>query len=100
MKKIINGKKYDTDTATMMLEWRNNQSGFRYCYEALYRKKTGEYFLFGEGGAMTRYYKSVGDNTYTGGNAITPMTEKEAREWAESVADGDDYERIFGEVDE
>lgn len=34
------------------------------------------------------------------GEAIIPLTVKAAQEWAEEHLDGDDYERIFGAVDE
>lgn len=100
MKKIINGKKYDTDTAKCMLIWGNSKTGFSHVYEELYRKKTGEFFLYGEGGPMTSYAKSCGDNSWSGGSDIIPFTEKDARDWTERHGDADDYERIFGEVEE
>ena len=100
MKKIINGKKYDTETAKCLAEWGNNVSGFSYCYEELYKKKTGEFFLYGNGGAMSKYSRSCGDNSWCGGEDITPLTEAEARKWTEKHADADEYEEIFGEVEE
>ena len=62
MKKIINGKKYDTDTAQELASWDNGGGwrDFHHCEETLYRKKTGEFFLFGEGGPMTKYAVSTG----------------------------------------
>ena len=102
MKKIINGKKYDTETAEAVASWSNAGSwrDFRHMEEVLYRKKTGEYFLHGEGGPMTKYCQSDGTGCCTGGDLITPMTEEEAREWAEKRLDADDYESVFGEVEE
>ena len=100
MKKIINGKKYDTDTAKFLLEWGNGHTGFSYCHEELYRKKAGEYFLYGSGGAMSKYARSCGDNCQAGGSEIVPLTEAKAREWVEKHADADEYEEIFGEVEE
>ena len=49
MIKIINGKKYNTDTAKMVGDYDNNQptNDFYYFAEELYRKKTGEFFLYG-----------------------------------------------------
>ena len=35
-----------------------------------------------------------------GGQAIIPLSEKEAREWAEEHLNGDEYEAIFGVVEE
>lgn len=101
MKKIINGKRYDTDTAERVGTWHNGQytSDFRYCSEDLYRKRSGEYFLHGEGGALSKYASSSGDSSGWGEN-IRPLTLKQAQEWAEEHLDGNEYEKIFGAVDE
>ena len=47
MKKIINGRLYDTGTAKEIGCYENGYGAgdFRYYYESLYRKRTGEYFL-------------------------------------------------------
>lgn len=99
MKKIINGKVYDTETATRAAEWSNNlgYSDFNWREEALYRKKTGEFFLHGAGGPHTNYAERVG-NMWGDGEKIMPMTYSEAQEWAEKHLDGDEYEEIFGIV--
>ena len=57
MKKIINGKMYNTETAKEIGSWNNGRyrSDFYYVGETLYKKKTGELFVFGEGGAASRY---------------------------------------------
>lgn len=101
MKKIINGKKYDTETAKELSSWDNGLPGdFSYVSETLYRKKTGEYFLAGHGGARSKYAESIGQNCWSGGTAITPLTESEAKAWAEDHLDCEEYEAIFGEVEE
>lgn len=102
MKKIINGKKYDTDTAAEVGYYSNGGGwgDFHHYEETLYRKRTGEFFLYGEGGPMTGYAESCGMNEYCGGWSIKPMTENQAKAWAETHIDADDYEKIFGEVDE
>lgn len=101
MKKIISGRKYDTDTATMVGEWSDGYPrDFRYQCETLYRKRNGEYFLHGEGGAMSKYAVSHGDNSWGGGEEIIPLSYDRAREWAEKHLDADDYEAAFGEVSE
>ena len=101
MKKIINGKKYDTETATKLGTYWNGYgtSDFHYLDEALYQKKTGEFFLFGDGGAMTKYAERDGDG-YSGGTKIIPVSEEEARDWAERHLSADKFEDIFGEVAE
>ena len=102
MKKIIDGRMYNTETAKCVGEWSNAGTwrDFNHMEEALYRKKNGEFFLFGEGGPNTKYAKSAGLNSWTGGERIMPLTFKEAREWAEKCLDADEYEAIFGEVEE
>ena len=52
MKQIINGKKYDTETAERLAceDAGLPVNDFAYWCEELYRKKTGEFFLHGEGG--------------------------------------------------
>lgn len=101
MKKIINGRKYDTGTAEKLGERSYSYRGdFNFVSEELYRKKTGEFFLYGEGGGMTQYASRVDSNCWTGGEDIIPLTEKEAKEWAERFLDADEYEAIFGEVQE
>lgn len=66
----------------------------------LYKKQTGEFFLFGEGNARSRYSVSCGCNSWTGGGEIRPLTPEQAMTWAEAHLDVDTYESIFGEVEE
>lgn len=101
MKKIINGKLYDTDTAKGLGSWSNGEWGdFSHVEETLYRKRTGEFFLHGEGGPMTQYAKSCGNNSWSGGEKIIPLSAAKAREWAEGKLDANDYAAIFGMPDE
>lgn len=102
MKKIINNKVYDTETAQEMGSWANtwDTRDFHRVAETLYRKRTGEYFLHGEGGPMTQYARTVGQNEWSSGERIMPLTLSEAKAWAEEHLDGDEYETIFGIPDE
>lgn len=100
MKKIINGRKYDTDTAKLVGTYWNGEVGFGYVREMLYRKKTGEFFLNGYGGPQTKYRKACGNNCWCEGETIIPMTEAEAKNWGEKSLESDEYEAIFGEVEE
>lgn len=99
MKKILNGKMYNTDTAKLCSDYSNDRSDFGHVYEKLYRKKTGEFFLYGIGGPMTRYAVQCG-NTTTGSEQIIPYTEKQAKEWMEKYASVEEYESVFGKVSE
>lgn len=100
MIKIINGKKYDTDTAKELASYYNGETGLRYLEENLYRKKTGEYFICGNGGPLTGYRVPSGNNTWSGSCQIIPITKSEAKEWVEKYCSVDDYIGIFGDVDE
>ena len=96
MKKYINGKQYDTETAREIGGASHyGKSDYKWYEETLYRKKTGEYFLYGEGHAASPYRERVGD-MWGPGSAIKPLTFDEAREWGEANMSGDEYEAIFG----
>lgn len=101
MKKIIKNKVYDTATAQKYGEWDNGHytSDFAYCAETLYRKKTGEFFLHGEGHTLSKYARRSG-NSSGWGEQIIPLSYAEAQTWAEEHLDGDDYISIFGEPEE
>lgn len=102
LNKIIEGSKYDTDTAKMLASRDNDlsQGDFKWCRETLYRTKAGKYFIHGEGGAMTQYAQSCGNNTWTGGERIEPMSREAAQKWAQECLDGDEYEDVFGKITE
>ena len=102
MKKIIEGKVYDTETAKKVASWYSSyaRSDFHYYEEELYQKKTGEFFLYGEGNAMSPYSRSCGQNEWCSGERIEPLSYKAAQKWAEENLDGGEYCAIFGEPDE
>ena len=102
MKKIINGKVYDTDTAKKLGSYENMADcrNFHYYCEALYQKRTGEYFLHGEGGPMTQYARTIDQNSWSGGEKIMPLSVEAARKWAEEHLDADEYAEVFGMPDE
>lgn len=101
MKTIIKGKIYNTETATHVGEYSNSffPGDFRYMEEDLYKKKIGEFFLAGRGGAMTKYAEAVG-TAYTNGSGIIPLTEEETMDWVEKHLDIDTYIELFGEPEE
>ena len=102
MRKIINGRTYNTETSKAIGEWWNRlgRNDFKFCLEILYKNTKGAYFIYGEGGPMSKYSKSTGQNSVSGGEAITPLTREEAREWAEEHLEANEYEAEFGEVEE
>lgn len=102
MRKIINGRTYNTETSKVIGEWSNSYgcSDFHYCEETLYKNTKGAYFIYGEGGAMSKYSRPTGQNSWSGGKEITPLTREEAQEWAEKYLEAEEYEAEFGEVEE
>lgn len=85
MKKIVNHKLYNTDTAQLLGEYSygNGWGDVYYLYEALYRTKNGAYFIHGQGGARSAYATMVSSNSWSGGENIIPLSSKEAYDWAE-----------------
>lgn len=97
MKRIIGGKVYNTETAKFLGERSYSYPGqFNYVSEELYRKKTGEYFLYGEGGPMTKYAEDNGLGSRGSGSDIRPLKPTEAQEWAEKYLDADEVMELFG----
>ncbi len=101
MRKVIKGKMYDTDTATLVAERRSGYpSDFDYFTETLYRKRTGEYFIHGHGNAASPYAHQAEMNRWESGESIAPMSYEDARSWMEKHAEADEYEAEFGIADE
>lgn len=101
MKRIINGKRYDTDTAQFIKTYTSDLSinDFRYYDESLYLKKTGEFFLYATGNGASKYAGQYGDLRGPG-EKIVPLTLDEAKAWVEKIEDADLYEELFEVVDE
>ena len=105
MNKIIKGKRYDTETAKQVAKTSSREQGvgpsdLKFWSENLYQKRTGEFFLYGEGGAMSKYREPYENNGFQSGYKIIPLTLDQAKEWAEQAVDADEYEAIFGPVEE
>lgn len=101
MKKYINGKVYDTNTAQLLASYEHSyKSQFNWYKEQLHRKRTGEFFLYGEGHADSPYCTYSADGGRDPGEYIIPMTYEEARQWAEKKLDTNEYDQIFGTPEE
>lgn len=102
MKKIINGKRYDTETAKLVDSWSNNFScnDFHWYCEDLFLKKTGEFFIYGIGNGLSPYAESVGLNCSQSGEKIIPISIEEAKKWIEKKSEVDIYEDLFEVEDE
>lgn len=97
MKKIINGKRYNTETAEFVAGYSNGtgRGDFRYVSEDLYRTPRGRWFVAGEGGAMSSWATPCGDNSRTGGEGIRPLNPDEAMEWLEIHEETEALEKYF-----
>lgn len=88
MKKIIRGRKYDTETARKV-GCKTEQAQYGDVDYALYRKRTGEYFVHAE----FSYMLDDGNPDY-----IKPLSADEANEWAQEHLNADAYDAEFGEI--
>ena len=91
MRRIINGKMYNTETAECLAYWDNRlpRNDFNYLGQELYRKKTGELFFAFYAGALAGDFER-----------IKKTTAEQAKEWLESHNLVDEYIAIFGEPEE
>ena len=98
MKKTIDRKTYNTETAELIGSWSNGRSysDFSPCSEAVYKTKKGNFFIHGSGGPMSRYSESNG-NTTSGGSDIIPVTVEGAIEWCEKRECEEAIEKYFSE---
>jgi hypothetical protein len=84
MRAIIDGKRYDTETAEELGGWENMRDYGNFHYEGftVYRTKKGNYFLKYSGGALSSYGRSSGNERW-GSDGIRPIEDAEAREYLE-----------------
>ncbi len=72
MKKVINKKTYNTDTATVLKKINFGNFGDSDGYEeSLMQSVRGLFFIYGIGGEESKYAEET----------IIPLTEKEAQNW-------------------
>lgn len=103
MKRVIDGKVYNTETAEEVADAsaRCPRSDFQYWEETLYRTKKGVWFLYGKGGPMTHYAKSIDQNSYSGSDGLRALTDAEALEWMERhQIEADTVQRYFADLEE
>lgn len=85
MKKRIKGLEYNTETAKKIAEISEySKRDYRHFEETLYRKRTGEFFIYGVGNAESKYGK-VFEESMTPGEGIKPLTFDEAKDWYKTI---------------
>ena len=100
MKRIIDGKTYNTDTATRICDTSNNynQSDFKVENSDLFVTKKGAYFIAGSGGAMSRFSEEASGGGYCGGDGIIPLSREDALFECERHGSTDEIEKFFGDM--
>ena len=101
MIKIVNNKKYDTETAERIgFDSYGTPGAYGYRCITLYRKQNGEFFLFGNADALVDYdndlelyWYSVEDT-----DTIVPISLQQAKDWIAKHLPGEKYIAIFGDV--
>ena len=101
MRKIICGRLYDTDTAECVSEYSySNPRDFKHYTEKLYRKRNGEFFLYGSGGPRSPYAEPLGNNSWIEGKNILALDKDEAKDWVEEKGTVEEYIALFGMPEE
>lgn len=97
MRQIIEGKVYDTSTASPLGEASSHlfTSDFGWWSEELYRTRNGRFFLAGEGNAASSWSEPAPGGGRMPGAGIRAMSEAEAQEWAERYLSAEEYEAIW-----
>lgn len=97
LKRIIDGKTYNTETATQLASWSsaNNPDTAHQQYEhggILFQTRFGAYFVvqYDEG-------QDPWDDNY---EKLIPLEPEQAQRWAEKHCSADDVEALFGEMPE
>lgn len=99
MRKIIKGKRYDTEKAECVASASHGyKSDFHYWAEDLYRTPRGNWFLVGEGNALSRYSVPGAQHGSTApGEKLIPMTNDDAKQWLEEQGETAMLEEHFAE---
>lgn len=98
MKKIIDGKVYNTETAKSLTTYQYGTSNdLRYYYEELFVTSKGNYFLYGEGGPTSPYAVTCSGSS-SGGRDITAFTREEAFAWCQEHNRVSAIEKVFSNM--
>ena len=69
MRRIIDGRMYNTETAVEICGISHSHyTDFHHYEETLYKTPKGAFFLVGEGGPLSKYARSLGNNSRGGGD--------------------------------
>ena len=87
MKAIIDGKTYNTETATEICELpcKANGGDFRWHSTSLYQTAKGTFFIAGEGGPLSMWKQSAHGGGWSGSKGLKVIDQFEAQEIMESA---------------
>ena len=84
MIKIIDGKRYNTDTAEEIFKWTNGKFGnFEYREKTLFRTKKGNWFIYHYGGPLTDMAIPAEFNSWSSSEDIEPISDEDAYDFLE-----------------
>ena len=90
-KRIIDGKTYNTETATELAGWDETSEGYPITYgEHLYQNRFGAFFM----------YSYQDDGPHGPEENLEPYTPEQAREWLEKYQRVSVIEAVFGKMPE
>lgn len=101
MKKVINGKVYDTEKAQFIADAHHDNikdADGKSLKQWLYKKKTGEFFVQAEGVAIE--LQNIFQHGYRPNAIIYPLTYEQAQRWAERELTAEQWESIFGDPED
>jgi hypothetical protein len=97
MIRIIDGKRYNTQTAELVAEVPCGyySTDFNYHDTGIYISQKGTWFLAGSGNALSMWAKRAPGGGYGPGRGIRPLDDDDAREHLERAGATDAIERFF-----
>lgn len=97
MIKIIDGKRYNTETAEKLcqLASTNDSGSFDWHETYLYRTRLGRFFVAGHGNARSMWAETVSQNTWGSGSGLRAISEDEALGYLEEVGATEYIEKYF-----
>ena len=83
MDKVLHELIYDTSEATEIVSTGGGSRPMDYGWwrETLYVTEQGEFFIAGEGGALSKYRRAVGGGEWSPGDEIIAMTKDKVLNW-------------------
>ena len=101
MIRLLDGKTYNTNTATLICDTGNDESVTDFAFERsdLYVSKKGAYFVAGQGGPFSRFAVPDG-NGQRGGASVIPLSREQAFEEVQSCVgyDPDLIRKYFSDM--